>query len=314
MGFKIGIIGPLNVDLIIRGNAPTDLSALNQWADLSDVTCLTAGAAGYISQNLKKLGNEIHLVSSIGDDPFGEMILSSLRKIGINPDNVLIEEGKQGAIAIFMLLFGSNKRPLTYRLPTHHGWPPKLTKEMKNYLLDSDLFHSAGYLHFPDLWNDDLLDIYKKAKSKGMHTSMDPQFPLTAREPPWIGIIKPMIPYIDILMVDENEAINLTGKENIKDAAEMLFNEGFRTIAIKLGAKGVLIKDEKHLEKIPAIPPKEFIDSIGAGDSFDAGFLQGLLEGRDIVNSAKMGVMAATMSIEGIGGTEAFPTRDKLII
>jgi sugar/nucleoside kinase (ribokinase family) len=314
MTFKISILGPLNIDLIIRGNAPTNLSALNQWADLSDVTCLTAGAAGYVSQNLKKLGNEIHLVSCIGDDPFGEMILSSLRKIGINHEYILIEEGKQGAIAIFMLLFGSNKRPLTYRLPTHHGWPPKIDDKMKEYLLDSDLFHSAGYLHFPDLWTDDILNLYKKAKSKGIHTSMDPQFPLTPRDPPWIDILKPLIPYIDILMVDENEAINLTGKEEIKDAAEMLYNEGFKIIAIKLGAKGVLIKDEKHLEKIPAIPPKEFIDSIGAGDSFDAGFLQGYLEGHDIVSSAKMGVMTATMSIEGIGGTETFPKRENLVI
>jgi sugar/nucleoside kinase (ribokinase family) len=314
MTFKISVVGPLNVDLIIRGDAPTDLSTLHQWADISDITCITAGAAGYISQNLKKLGNEIHLVSCVGDDIFSEMILSSLKKTGINSDYILIEEGKQGAIAIFILLFGHNKRPLTYRLPTHHGWPPKFDKRMREYLLDANLLHSAGYLHFPDLWSDEIFNLFKKAKARGLHTSIDPQFPLTYMESPWINIIKPIIPYIDVLLVDENEAINLTGKNDEKEAANMLFNEGIKTIAVKLGARGVLVKNEKVLKEIPAFTPQNFIDSIGAGDSFDAGFLEGLLEGRDIINSAKMGLMAAKMSIEGIGGTESFPTREKLII
>ena len=116
---------------------------------MSDVTCLTAGAAGYVSQNLKKLGNEIHLVSCVGDDPFGEMILSSLRKIEINPEFIQIEEGKLGAIAIFMLLFGSNKRPLTYRLPTHHGWPLKIDEKNEELLIKFRFISFCGVFTLP---------------------------------------------------------------------------------------------------------------------------------------------------------------------
>ncbi|MHA1336795.1 MAG: PfkB family carbohydrate kinase [Promethearchaeota archaeon] len=65
---------------------------------------------------------------------------------------------------------------------------------------------------------------------------------------------------------------------------------------------------------VPTMTPKRFIDTIGAGDSFDAGFLQGLIEGRDIINSANMGIKTATLSIEGVGGSSAFPTREELII
>ena len=312
MTFKIGVLGPLNIDLIIRGNAPININELNQWSDLSEVHCITAGAAGYVSQNLKKLGNEIHLVSCVGDDPFGVMILSSLNKIGINPEHILVEKDTEGAIAIFILLFGNNKRPLTYRLPTHHGWPPIINEHAKSHLFDCDLLHSAGYLHFHDLWSDNFLNLYREAKIKGIKTSIDPQFPLTPLEPPWIKVLKPLAPFIDIIMMDENEAVNITSQKDIEMAAEELFDEGFEIIAIKLGSEGVLVKDAGTMEKIPAIPPKKFIDNIGAGDSFDAGFLQGLLEGKDIRTSAKMGVKAASMSIEGSGGTETFPTRDKL--
>lgn len=313
MAFKIGVLGPLNIDLIIRGNAPTEIEEIRRWSDVSDVSCLAGGAAGYVSQNLGKLGNDVHLVSCIGDDPFGGVILTTLSRSGIDTRHIMIEEGTEGAIAIFILLFGDNKRPFTCRLPTHHGWPPRLDDEAKNYLLDADLFHSAGYLHFPDLWTGDIVDIYQEAKGRGLRTSLDPQFPLTPLDPPWINVLRPLIPYVDILMLDENEALKLTGQDKVEDAADVLLEEGFDVIAIKRGERGALVREGRELVDVPAIPPRQFVDSIGAGDSFDAAFLQGILEGRAIGDAARMGVWAATMSIEGTGGTETFPTREELI-
>lgn len=312
MGFKVGVIGPLNIDLILRGVAPLDIDELKKWSGPSDVHCLTAGAAGYVSQNLHKIGNEIHLVSCVGDDPFGEMILSSLEKVGIDTQYIQIEQGTQGAMAIFVLLFGDNKRPITYRLPTHHGWPPIIEKTTKKYLLNSDLLHSAGYLHFPDLWNDDFLNLFREAKKRGLKTSMDPQFPLISLEIPWINVLKPLIPYIDVIMVDENEVVNITGTKNIKKAANDLIESGFSIVAIKLGEKGALVKSKDETFEIPAIQPTKFVDSIGAGDSFDAGFLQGILEGKSIEKCAEMGVLSATKSIEGVGGYNTFPTREEI--
>ena len=309
---KISVIGPLNIDLIIRGNAPTNIKELKKWADLSEVYCITAGAAGYISQNLKKLGNEIHLVSCLGDDSFGAMIIDDLKKKGIETKYISIEKDKQGAIAIYMLLFGDKKRPATFRLPSHHGWPPIFDDDMRTYLLDADLLHSAGYFHFQNLWNEDFINFFKQAKNKGLLTSMDPQFPLKPIDPPWLKILKPLVPYIDILMIDEIEAINISGKKNLKEAANLLFNEGIKKIAIKLGEKGVLIKDKEYFEQIPAINPKVIMDSIGAGDAFDAAFLQGIIEGKTIKVSGMMGILAATKSIEGIGSTENFPLRNML--
>jgi sugar/nucleoside kinase (ribokinase family) len=306
---KISIIGPINIDLIIKGSAPVDANELKKWVGPSNIYYITAGAAGYISQNLYKLGNEIHLVSCVGDDIFGDMIISSFKKRGINTRYIIKEKGTEGAMAIFILLFGDNKRPFTYRLPTHHGWPPKLSNKFKKYLLDVDLLHSSGYLHFPDLWTDELPNLFKTARQKGIKTSLDPQFPLTPMKQPWINVLKPLLAHVDILMVDENEALNITGKNSIEDASESLFKEGPKTVAIKLGDKGVLVKDDKKMVQIPAILPAKFVDTIGAGDSFDAGFLQGLLEKKNIEEAAKIGVFTASKSIEGVGGTEMFPSR-----
>jgi sugar/nucleoside kinase (ribokinase family) len=302
MGFKIGVVGPLNIDIIIKGNAPVNIEELNRWSGPSDIHILTAGAAGYIAQNLNRLGNEIHLVSSIGDDSFGKMILDILTKSGINTKYIVVEQGKECAIAIFILLFGNDKRPLTFRLPTHSGWPKKFDKRVEDHLLDTELLHSAGYFHFPDLWNDNFVALLKKAKSRGLTVSIDPQFPLSSLEPPWIKVLKPLIPYIDILMVDQQETLSIMAKNSIEEAAKALLEEGFKIIAIKLGDKGVLVKDASIMKYVHAITPKRFVDTIGAGDAFDAGFLHAILEGKDLENSAKAGILTATNSIQNVGG------------
>lgn len=314
MAYKIGVLGPLNIDLIIRGNAPTAIEEIRRWSDVSDVYCLAAGAAGYVSQDLRKLGNEVHLVSCLGDDPFGGVILTTLSRAGIDTRHITIEGDTEGAIAIFILLFGDNKRPFTCRLPTHHGWPPTLDDAARHYLLDGDLFHSAGYLHFPDLWAGDIIALYQEAKASGLRTSLDPQFPLQPLNPPWIRVLRPLVPHVDILMVDENEALSIAGEDTVEDAAHVLWSQGFHTVAIKRGERGVLVKDDEAMAEIPAVPPGQFVDSIGAGDAFDAAFLQGILEGRPTAEAAGMGVSAATMSIEGIGGTETFPRREELAV
>jgi sugar/nucleoside kinase (ribokinase family) len=302
MGFRIGVLGPLNIDLIIKGSAPSNINELNSWSGPSDIHILTAGAAGYIAQNLKQLGNEIHLVSSIGDDSFGKMILHILKNSGINTKCIVVERGMECAIAIFILLFGNDKRPLTFKLPTHNGWPQKFRNKEENFLLKTDLLHSAGYFHFPKLWNDNFLTLLKKAKSKGIKVSMDPQFPLTPLNSPWITILKPLIPYIDILLVDQHEALNITARDSIDEAAKSLLEEGFKMIAIKLGEKGVLVKGASVMNYVPAIQPKKFVDTIGAGDAFDAGFLHAILEGKDLIKAAKIGILTATNSIQNVGG------------
>jgi sugar/nucleoside kinase (ribokinase family) len=311
VGFKIGVLGPINIDLILQGNAPQEMDALRKWSGPSDVHCLLAGAAGYVSQDLKKLGNDIHLVTCLSDDPFGDLLRNALVKAGISTKHVVTEPGTQSAMAIFLLLFGDKKRPLTFRLPTHHGWPPALTPAARKFLLDANLLHCCGYLHFTDLWTDQVPLLLKEAKKKDLLTSLDPQFPLTPLEPPWIKVLDPLLPHLDVLFVDESEAVNITGTNTSEDAVELLAKR-VPTVVIKLGERGVLILNKNTQHHIPAVPPKKFCDSIGAGDAFDAGFLQGMLEGMPVEKAGKIGAITASMSLEGSGGSETFPTRGDL--
>ncbi len=310
-GFKIGVLGPINIDLILRGNAPQEMDALRKWSGPSEVNCLLAGAAGYVTQDLNKMGNEVHLVTCLSDDPFGDLLRNALVKSGINIKHVVTEPGTLSAMAIFLLLFGDRKRPLTFRLPTHHGWPPALTIAARKYLLDAKMLHCCGYLHFADLWTEQVPALLSDAKAKGLITSLDPQFPLAPLDPPWIKVLDPLLQHLDVLFVDESEAVNITGTTTAGDAGEVLAKR-VPIVAVKLGEKGVRILSNGMRYSVPAVAPKKFTDSIGAGDAFDAGFLQGLLEGMPIEEAGKLGALAASISLGGVGGSETFPTRDEL--
>jgi ribokinase len=100
----VSVIGALNVDLIIRGNAPTNLDDLVEWTGASEVWCITAGSVGYLIQDLIKLDFKVNVLSTTSDDPFSLIIRDSLKKLGINTDFIRREENTLSGIAIYNTL------------------------------------------------------------------------------------------------------------------------------------------------------------------------------------------------------------------
>ncbi|WXG42784.1 MAG: PfkB family carbohydrate kinase [Promethearchaeati archaeon SRVP18_Atabeyarchaeia-1] len=304
---RVGVLGALNVDIVVHGSAPHNLGELRGWVGPSEITCLTAGSVGYFAQNLAKMGCNVHLVSTIADDTHGKSIISSLQSAGIDTDQINVEPRTESGIGVYLLIFGASKRPMTYKLPTHHAWPPHLAPENIGYLLDTDLVHCGGYLHFPDLWNKDVPSLFAKAQKNGLITSLDPQFPLSPLESAWIEVLKPILVHTDVLFLDEYEALGVVRAEGFDQAIGKLKRIGVDEVVIKLGERGCLLLNKGAELYQPAVKPAKFVDSIGAGDSFDVGFLYGILKGFTPEKSAKLAVYVASKSIEGPGGTIAFP-------
>ena len=150
MSRDVTTIGPLNVDLLITGQAPAAVEELLRWAGPSHVVLAAAGSAGYVTQDLAHFGLQTGIVSTVADDPFGDAVQRVLREAGVDVSQVGRAANTLSGIGVYMLLFGSKKRPLTYRLPTHAPWPRRFTQEQVDYLLGGRHVHCAGYLHFPD--------------------------------------------------------------------------------------------------------------------------------------------------------------------
>ena len=308
----ISVIGPLNIDLLIVGEGPSDWTTLPTWDGPADMEMTAAGSVGYNVSDLARLGLDVMVSSCVPDDPLGAFIIDALQRDGVDTHGIRTIPDTLGGIGVYMLLFGSRKRPLTYRLPTHEPWPQSYTETETDDLLDARLLHNGGYLHFKSAWHGVTGELFREAKSRGLTTSMDPQFPLFAMEPPWLPPLEEVLPYVDILFCDETEARHITALETLEDCARKLLDAGPELVVIKQGGEGSTLYKSGWQHHQPAIRSGELVDSIGAGDAYDASFLLGILEGWPLETCALFASVAAGFTVTGVGGSNTFPTRAQI--
>lgn len=313
MTYDVSVIGPLNIDLLITGQGPLTWESLPTWDGPSEMDMTAAGSIGYTVQNMAKLGLSVQVSSCLPDDPLGAFILNALQRAGIDTHLVNMIPDTIGGIGVYMLLFGSRKRPLTYRLPTHPMWPLSFSTEEIETHLNAKLLHNGGYLHYQEGWHGATTDLYKTAKSRGLITSMDSQFPLFTMTPPWIKGMEDILPHIDILFCDENEARNITAKSDLDDSAKLLLDAGAKTVILKQGDQGSTAYwgGGKHHQN--AISVGELVDSIGAGDTYDAGFLYGTLQNWPLEKRMLFASIAAGFTVTGVGGSQKMPTLEQVM-
>jgi 2-dehydro-3-deoxygluconokinase len=308
----VAVVGPLNIDLLIIGEGPTSFEELTHWEGPAEIHMTAAGSVGYLVQDLARLGLDVGLVSCLPDDPLGAFVLDALRRAGVDTSRVRLVPGSVGAIGAYLLLFGSRKRPLTYRLPTHEPWPIVFEPADIDYLLDARLLHCGGYLHFDSVYSGATTGLFRRAKTRGLITAIDTQFPLKPLPRPWLPAMVDILPHVDVLFADEREARSLADREDLAEAAAILREAGAPTVVVKQGSEGSWVFTAEGTLHQPAVHAAPLVDSIGAGDAFDAAFLLGLLEGWPLERTARFAAVTAGFTVGGVGGSSAMPTRQQV--
>jgi 2-dehydro-3-deoxygluconokinase len=303
----VSVVGPLNIDLLVNGEGPPNWEAIPTWDGPAVIQMAAAGSVGYTVQGLAKLGLSVQVGSALPDEPLGVFILDTLQRAGIDTELVRTTPGSAGGIAVYMLLFGSRKRPLAYHLPTHELWPAQFSPQEIECLLDARLLHQGGYLHYQDAWHGGTRDLFKAAKQRGLATSMDPQFPLFAMDPPWLVALEDVLPYVELLFCDETEACKITAQPDLDRAAAVLLDTGIQTLIIKQGSEGSTVYQKTWQHHQPAIILGDLVDSIGAGDVFDASVLYGWQQRWSWEKCLLFASVAAGFTVTGIGGTQNLP-------
>lgn len=306
---RVVVVGPVNMDLFIRGEAPLERVALNSWVGSPDVELLVAGSIGYTLQVFARLDDAVEACTTIGSDAFGTHIRQELEARGVDCHRMVRAEGDT-AIAIYMMLFGGLKRPLAVRMPGFEPWPdpPPILDEAGP---PPALVHSGGLLHFPGMWHRGLADVFDRARAQGAWTSIDPQFPLVDTPVPWLPHIADVVRNSDVLLCDEHEAQMLFDVGSAPDAVAPAHAAGPRIVAIKRGAAGALVSDGRSVVDQPAVTVDRALvrESVGAGDAFDGGFLDALIRGHDLAAAARWATAAASLSLTGGGGARGIAGR-----
>jgi sugar/nucleoside kinase (ribokinase family) len=314
MSLDVVTLGPLNVDLLITGIAPTNLDELVQWMGPSQVTLTAAGSNGYTTLALAKLGLKVGVVTVLADDAFGDMVYQSIRQAGVDVSHVQRQADTLSGIGIYILLFGNKKRPLTYRLPTHQPWPRRLSQFDREYLLSGRHVHCAGYLHFPHMWNDDLAEIFRLAHERGLSTSLDPQGLLYPHDGSWLEPIRAALQYTDLLLLDAQEARHIAQLDDLPSVARALKQAGPQVVAIKDGTAGTLIclADRTFHQPAVIVPDDEIVETVGAGDTFDAALIAAFLAGWPIERCARFAALASASSVRGAGAVTSLSSWGEL--
>jgi sugar/nucleoside kinase (ribokinase family) len=289
--FDIAIVGEINLDLILYG-LPEDLPTEREL--LASGFAITLGSSSAIlAHNLAALGCRVGFVTKVGDDSFGALAAERLRERGVDLGS--IAHGATSGVTL-ILPHGARRHILTY---------PGTISELRFEDLDLDYLASARHFHMSSLFlQRELLphvaELFRRMKSAGLSTSLDTNDDPGER---WDGV-EEILPYVDILLPNEREAMKMSGADDLESALSRLAQK-VETVVVKRSASGAVAVRGGRRFNAPAVPVT-VIDPVGAGDSFDAGFLYQFLRGADLTRCLAYGNLCGAFSTTGCGGTEAF--------
>jgi sugar/nucleoside kinase (ribokinase family) len=292
--FDISVVGELNLDLVLYG-LPEKLELDRE--HLATALGLTLGSSSAIfAHNFALLGNRVGFSSAIGDDPLGGLCLARLAESGADLSRVRRFAGRQTGLTVIL------PRPQKRYILTYPG----VMAEMRFEDLDLDYVCSARHLHLSSYFLQRGLrprvpELFQLAKQAGLTTSLD-----TNDDPDglWEPDVLDALRFVDVLLPNEYEACRLAESEDAAGAADIL-SEKVPVLVIKRGDKGVLARKGRECFEVAASKVGA-VDTIGAGDSFDAGFLHKFIRGAKLEDCLRFGNLTGAFSTTRQGGTEAF--------
>lgn len=293
--FDVLVVGELNVDLIL--NQIEKFPEIGKETLASSMNLTLGSSSAIFASNLSTLGTSVAFAGKLGHDNFGDHIIASLKSRGVDTQFIL-RSVKHSTGATIVLNFGEDRAMVTYQ-----GAMKYLTlNDIPAYaMLASRHLHLSSIFLQTGLSND-LISLFKKAKEQGMTTSIDPQWDPSEK---WEVDLKRLLPNVDVFMPNIKELCALTGTDSLNEGLDAI--KSFSNIVVvKNGSDGASLWDGNELIHQRAFMNKEVVDSIGAGDSFDSGFIHRFLKKRPLAECLEFGALTGAINTTRPGGTNAF--------
>ena len=297
--FDILVAGEINPDLILSGNV---IPAFGQVEQLVDSADLTVGSSSAIfSCGAARLGLKTAIVGVTGADLFGRFMLDELIKGGVDVSGVIIDPRQPNGLSVILTRPGGDRAILTYM-----GTINQLRAEQ----VADDLLQKSRHLHVASYFLQTALqpglpELFQRAHALGLTTSLDTNWDPSGL---WSGFEK-LLAQVDVFLPNQGEAQAISGTPTVEAAVQILSGK-CQTVAVKCGREGALARRGDEVARAAALPVK-VMDTVGAGDSFNAGFLYGWLNGWSLEKAVKLAVACGSLSTRLAGGTHAQPTLDE---
>ncbi|VAW41449.1 Ribokinase [hydrothermal vent metagenome] len=300
--FDLLVIGEINPDLIIQGSDV--VPAFGQAEKLVEEATLTIGSSSVIMAcGAARLGLKVAFIGLIGEDEFGRFMLRGMQQRGIDTSACVVDPTVQTGMSV--ILSGTTDRAIL----TYPGAIPLLKREQINglsprrsgsrILTQARHLHVGGYFLLDNL-RPDLPTLFAAAKQHDMSTSLD-----TNWDPRERWDVAAMFPHCDLFLPNEEEVLHITQQADFAAGLDDLAAQ-IPTLAVKMGAKGGMAKQGETAVTSPPLKVN-VIDTTGAGDSFDAGFIYGYLHSWTLQKSLHLATACGSLSTRAAGGTSAQP-------
>lgn len=292
---RVLVIGELNVDLILQGFGA--FPELGKEVLVQD-SFLTLGSSSAIcAVGLARLGEDVAFVGKVGRDLWGEFCLAKLAEEGIDTSRVMVDERVKTGITTSIT--GGLERALV----THPG----SIVELRAQEIGREVFEGFDHLHMASYFMQTGLRpgcaaLMETAERAGLTTSLDPGYDPDER---WERDLADTLHHVDVFLPNERELRGVSGEADLEAGMRKVGN-GRTTVVVKRGCEGAAAWKEGRLVTVPAVPVTP-VDTTGAGDSFNAGFLHRWLAGAGLEEALRYGAACGALSTRALGGTGAQP-------
>jgi sugar/nucleoside kinase (ribokinase family) len=302
---------PDHVDLLILGDANPDLvltgdvePTFGQRERLLDGAHLTVGGSGAIvACGAARLGLRVAFCGVVGDDLFGRFMRDELDRRGVDVKGLVVAPDRSTGLTVVLA------RPDDRAILTHEG----TIGDLRAGSIDPEFLAAASHVHVASYFLQgrlapDLPALFERVRANGATTSVDPNWDPSER---WDSGVRGLLSHTDVFLPNATEAVHIAGTASVDEAVIALAASAGLVVA-KAGPDGAVASRGDELVRAPA-PAVDAVDTTGAGDGFDAGFLVSWLAGDPLERALAIANACGGLSTRALGGVDAQPTIDEAL-
>ena len=294
--FDVVVVGELNADLILSGDVTPEFGQVEKLIAGADLALGSSSAI--FACGAARLGLRVAFIGKTGEDEFGRIVLRELGGRGVDTSGVVVDPHLQTGLSV-ILSRGSDRAILTF---------PGSIPTLRYSEIDQDILGRARHLHLGsyfmlDALRPDVPTLFNAAHSFGLSVSLDTNYDPAEQ---WDSELADSLALADVFLPNDSELRAIT-RQTSNEAALRSLAGLVPTVVVKLGAQGAIGQQGVRIAGADALPVA-VVDTTGAGDSFDAGFVYGYLAGWELTRALRLACVCGSLSTRAAGGTAAQAT------
>lgn len=295
----VNCIGSCLVDILLSPITKYPQPKIRTNIFVDELKSSPGGGATNCSLTLAKLGTSVKLFSKIGNDLQGDYLQEELNTAGVQTKSTLRRSEKRSTSTVIVGVDQVGERSFM----SYHGALSdfKLNDLELNELFDCDILLYPDLFNLPMIDGTPLCELFENAQSRDILTILDETWGISGLHK---EVFESCLPFVDYLMPSADDLGFLYPGEKPEELAKFFVRKGVKNVVLKLGSKGVFVLNNEISFELPAIAEKsEVVDTTGAGDNFNAGFIYGLSNGRPLRWCADFGSKVAALSVQQLGAS-----------